>query len=175
MRVCTIPDCKTVHIARGFCGKHYMDRKRAGLLQSKPPVRSMEGFLSRVNKTKSCWEWTGYVCPSTGYGDSGEPAHRIAYKLFKGDIPEGLEIDHLCRNRGCVNPDHLEAVTRHENQMRSNSVSGINHRKTHCINGHKFNKLNTYIRQRPNRNPERDCRTCRRQAVYAFNARRVAS
>ncbi len=70
-------------------------------------------------------------------------AHRIFYTLFKGDVPEDMALDHLCRNRRCVNPDHLEIVTLVENVMRGQSQHAINARKTHCKHGHGFTKTNT--------------------------------
>jgi hypothetical protein len=78
-----------------------------------------ERFWARVEKAEDgCWEWTRGHLPA-GYGQLGRCyTHRIAYELAHGPIPEGLEIDHLCRNRGCCNPDHLEAVTHHENTLR---------------------------------------------------------
>ena len=81
-------------------------------------------FLDKVEKTDTCWLWTGAVGTS-GYGRIGEgarvlQAHRVAYELFVGRIPEGLHIDHLCSVRLCVRPDHLEAVTQHENNIRAN-------------------------------------------------------
>ena len=94
-----------------------------------------------------CWEWIR-SCSSGGYGhawiDGGHIyAHRLSYEVHKGKIPDGLTIDHLCRNRKCVNPEHLEAVTRRVNNLRGTSPSAWNYRKTHCISGHEFNKENT--------------------------------
>lgn len=89
-------------------------------------------------------------------------AHRLSYELHKGEIPEGLEIDHLCRNRWCVNPDHLEAVTRRENIMRGDGpkkLGELNSKKTHCKHGHPFDKENT--RYRPTGG--RSCRICNRE------------
>jgi hypothetical protein len=95
-------------------------------------------FLSKVEKTDTCWNWGAYVAPD-GYGKFGVTtapntkkimyAHRFGYELFKGKIPEGLVIDHLCRNRKCVNPKHLEAVDGYTNSIRGanslNKKSGL--------------------------------------------------
>lgn len=91
-----------------------------------------------------CKLWTGRL-NSDGYGRSGHSfVHRRAYEQTHGPIPEGLEIDHLCGNRACFEPSHLEAVTRRENIMRSSNFAAINARKTHCDNGHEFTDKNTY-------------------------------
>lgn len=110
-----------------------------------------------------CLNWTG-AKNQKGYGRLRAKGrglvlpHRIAYELAKGPIPEGLVIDHLCRNPACCNPDHLEAVTQQENARRGNS--GLkNAIKTHCPQGHPYDKANTY---RPP-SGDRMCRTC----VYA--------
>ena len=85
------------------------------------PLRSR--FMAKVAKSDGCWMWTGAVATS-GYGRIGEgartlQAHRVAYQLLVGPIPEGLHIDHLCRVRLCVRPDHLEPVTQAENNIRA--------------------------------------------------------
>lgn len=95
-----------------------------------------------INKA-GCWVWTGAIGVKNGYGyvrtdGKTTTTHRVTYVEAKGPIPEGLEIDHLCRNRACCNPDHLEAVTTGINSYRGESLAGINARKTHCINGHEL-------------------------------------
>lgn len=121
-----------------------------------------------ISTPDGCWRWTD-VLVANGYGYLGiggrsgrkVQAHRLAYELFIGPIPDGLEIDHLCRNRWCVNPDHLEAVTRRTNLLRGNGQSAVNFRKTKCSRGHplsgpKADVLIDYLGRRV-------CRVCRRQ------------
>lgn len=104
-----------------------------------------------------CWIWQGAISPN-GYGRCGGNlyVHRVMYELLIGPIPKDLEIDHLCRNRGCINPDHMEPVTRRENMRRGMGLSGINSRKTHCIHGHPFDETNIYWRK----NGKRMCKMC---------------
>lgn len=106
-----------------------------------------------------CWVWTAAQM-SRGYGAirvAGKVllAHRVSYELYVGPIPEGLTIDHLCRNPSCVNPAHLEAVTQGENVRRGKSPIAANARKTHCKRGHEFTPENTYVETHG-----RKCRAC---------------
>ncbi|MDP9224875.1 MAG: HNH endonuclease [Actinomycetota bacterium] len=98
-------------------------------------------------------------------------AHRVAYELLVGPIPEGLTLDHLCRNTSCVNPQHLEPVTVRENVLRGMGWGAKNKRKTHCHRGHPFDAKNTL------RIPggTRKCRTCANQASREYRLRKKAS
>jgi hypothetical protein len=126
-RVCSAPGCDRPHLSRGLCMTHYQRQTRLGQLDL-PTRPSLEDRLwSRVTKTDTCWLWTG-SCTTAGYGTVGRGSdewfyvHRLAYELLVGPIPDGLTIDHLCRVRHCVRPDHLEPVTRAENTRRELQV-----------------------------------------------------
>lgn len=128
-----------------------------------------ESFFARVLKTETCWFWIGTKNPD-GYGQltvskyGTQSAHRWAYEYLKGPIPDGLCIDHLCRLRNCVNPDHLEPVTPSENSRRGMGANFRNKMKTHCDQGHEFTPENTYLYEGVSRNKgSRKCRTCRAQ------------
>lgn len=102
-----------------------------------------------------------------GYGSAHLPrperghvlVHRFVYELLRAPIPDGLELDHLCRNHPCVNPAHLEPVTHRENMMRGETFGAVNAAKTHCDNGHEFNTANTRLVRR-GRSIRRECRPC---------------
>ena len=103
---------------------------------------------SKIERGHGCWFWKG--ARANGYGyvrwkGKVEPAHRVVYRILRGPIPEGKELDHLCRNRPCVNPDHLESVTSKQNTLRGEGATAKNARKTHCKHGHRFTRANTYI------------------------------
>lgn len=126
-----------------------------------------------------CWIWQGYT-NHEGYGqirvsERSRAAHRVAYEAWQGEIAEGLEIDHLCRVRNCVNPEHLEAVPPLVNKMRSESIQAINARKTHCVHGHEFTEANTILLPLENGRQRRKCRTCGRAASRALDARKRAA
>jgi len=117
-------------------------------------------FWSKVRKTQDCWVWTAGLC--NGYGffwlDGGNVyAHRYAYESLLGPISDDLQLDHLCRNRACVNPLHLEQVARRTNILRGAGITAQNAAKAACKHGHPFDEINTgwYA-------GERYCRECAR-------------
>lgn len=130
----------------------------------KQQLSAEQRFWAKVEKTTDCWSWLGTITRG-GYGmfwlspmRRMVSAHRYAYELVKEPIPVGLAIDHLCRNRRCVNPDHLEVVTSRENVLRGASVPADNHRKTCCVRGHALAGENLLI----DKLGRRICVTCRR-------------
>lgn len=133
--------------------------------------------MARMINTDDCWLFAGYK-NSLGYGQiftyvgresSYQYAHRVSYENLVGDIPEGLVIDHLCRVRHCINPDHLEAVTARVNTLRGEGVL-VNTRKTHCPRGHEYTQENV---QKFGSNNGRRCRQCalERHREYKKNNR----
>ena len=119
-----------------------------------------------VSVPTGCWEWHG-ANTGTGYGQvrhdgRNQLAHRVAFEHYIGAIPDALELDHLCRNRACCNPAHLEPVTHIENTRRGRHARGGHHHngaKTHCPAGHPYDEANTYWTP----SAGRQCRACRRE------------
>jgi hypothetical protein len=133
-----------------------------------------ERFWMQVERTESCWNWIGGQ-NGNGYGKfqvGGRKVyvHRWAYERFVGPIPDGLQVDHLCRNRACCNPEHLEPVTRLVNQLRGETIVAANLAKTHCVAGHELSGDNI----EPRLMPWRICRECRRQRDRSYYERNRA-
>ena len=131
-------------------------------------------LLRKVEIVESgCWEWRGYI-KADGYGQVADSdrkmrlAHRIAYREFVGPIPDGMTLDHLCRVRHCVNPEHLEPVSQRENTLRGDTITARQAAQTHCKNGHELTPDNIYRRK----NGGRNCRAC---SIARSAARRKAS
>lgn len=125
-----------------------------------------------------CWLWTSFT-DRDGYGQfkigKTVSAHRLAFQLHGGTLIDGLELDHLCRVRNCVNPDHLEQVTPRVNVLRSTAPTAQHARKTACPQGHPYDEANTY--RRPGNPNSRQCRICKAENLRRAQAgaRRVES
>lgn len=138
----------------------------------KPLTVRLSENIRRPVSDSECWQWIG---AKGEYGKiwvqelgRGYPVHRVMWELFRGTIPEGYQIDHLCRNTRCCNPSHLEPVTHKENVRRGQSPWSSRHRDTQCFRGHAFDQANTHIRP----NGTRHCRACER---YRYHQQRSKS
>lgn len=134
-------------------------------------LRRFLGRVAFVPKT-SCWAWRG-ATNAKGYAvfsrtEGSNFAHRAIHEHFGGSVPEGFTIDHLCRDRGCVNPFHLEAVPHRVNVLRGETLAAANAAKTHCPAGHEYNEQNSV---RYNGNGGRQCLLCRKRNMAAYKAR----
>ena len=136
---------------------------------------SMEDrFWSKVDKNfLGCWYWVASV-NDRGYGTfqvfkRPKKAHRVSYEMFKGKIPDGLELDHLCRVRNCVNPDHLEAVTHKENVLRGSSFVSEQAHRTHCKRGHELSGDNLLPHKL--KKGLRACKACNTEQVNMYRNR----
>jgi hypothetical protein len=139
-------------------------------------LTEMQRWAAKVRLPKTpdgCWEWTG--TRTRGYGqfrfnERLQSAYRYSYGRFVGSLPVGKQIDHLCRNRGCVNPVHLEAVRQRENILRGIGTSAVHAKKTHCDHGHPLSGANLHIG--PTKG-DRICRICQRERGRRKRARRA--
>lgn len=140
-------------------------------IRAKPIILTAEQqkkFWSKVVQGGGCWVWAG-MHSDRGYGafmaeGKRYMAHRVAYALTFGDPSPEMDVDHLCRNRGCCNPAHLEAVTHRENLLRGNGFAGRNSRKNHCAQGHEFTPENTGLNARG----YRQCQTCKNAKTKVY-------
>jgi hypothetical protein len=131
----------------------------------------LQKFQDRYEPVGKCWLWIGSIHKHSKYGYfKGIGAHRFSYKMFKGEIPKGLDVMHSCDVRHCVNPDHLSVGTRKQNMEDCISrgrckTKGTEHeaKKTKCPKGHPYNKENTYIEMKNGKFYQRRCRICRKK------------
>lgn len=172
MTTCRERGCERPSHVRGLCHACYARQRRHGLLQNVPRQSRAERFWSKVAVTEpdACWPWQAHV-DAAGYGRfrlgrvAGVGyAHRVAYEMTHGVLPAGLEVDHLCRYRRCVNPAHLEAVTHRENGVRGGGATARAHRDGTCVNGHSRSE-HAYLRANGQMVYCRECRRERRRAA----------
>lgn len=181
---CKAPGCERLARTHGFCKLHFRRWKRTGdPLRAAIIVNDDEArFWSKVDRDGplhpmlgSCWAWKGSLFSGNGYAQFSvnrvpKGGHRVAYELLRGPIPVGLQLDHLCRNRSCVNPDHLEAVTGRTNTLRGETITAANLAKTHCPRGHPYEGANLGTTPFGGRY----CRACRTlQAIDQNRKRRL--
>lgn len=147
------------------------------MTETRHPIERLVAMVE-VEPITFCWAWTGAIDPN-GYGVftlEGRKigAHVGAYLLLRGEVEEGLVLDHyVCQRRDCANPWHLEATTRGENTLRSETgITAKNARKTHCVRGHEFNEENTWVDPKTGK---RRCRICQRLRNRQSAARRRAT
>lgn len=139
---------------------------KPGLKPTHPLPRIFRNIVDAPMTLSSCWVWRGKIAPSqyprVCWNTKSIEAHRVICQELFGQIPIGYEVDHLCRNRQCVRPSHLEAVTKQENNRRSQSGSAINRRKTHCHRGHELIAPNIYTSPKAIARGKRICKICNR-------------
>lgn len=174
---CSAPGCDRPHHARGFCSRCYKREAYNGRIPPGPTRE--ERFWAKVEKTDTCWLWTGGT--QRGYGAFNNwpkagmaRAHRLAYEWLIGPIPDGLHIDHVvCGIRICVNPAHMEPVTNAENVRRSALRTAAARRAaaTHCSNAHEWTEANASQRRD---NAGRRCKQCQVEATRRYLAKKLS-
>lgn len=185
-KVCQVDGCTTLAKARGWCNRHYLRWWSHGdPIAPTLPLGPSKGIRDEygiplaawddvLKDETGCWLWQRQL--TRGYGRiwiDGENigVHVYFYRCLAGDIPEGLVLDHLCRVRNCVNPEHLEPVPNGENVLRGEGLSAQNARKTHCNHGHEFSPANTGRDKRG----DRVCLTCKRENLRRWRAKKRGS
>jgi hypothetical protein len=170
-RTCAIPDCERPQRYREWCSGHYHRWQRYGDPRGIPAPRAkasvIERLMAKVQVADTgCWLWTaalnewGYGVIGLGVAGRSNLAHRAMYVEQVGPIRRDLDLDHLCRVRRCVNPAHLQPVTRRVNLLRGATITAHNAAKTHCPQGHPYSGPNLMTRTLPNGNVHRKCREC---------------
>lgn len=191
LKSCKVDDCPRPTFGKGFCTMHYQRARKHGdpqitlapVAHKRPDIATRLLSKAVEDPITGCWNWIGWK-NNTGYGvlyvvGAGSAnrmlAHRVSYDLHKGEIADGLQVDHVCHNRdlacrgghscphrACINPEHLEAVTNRVNGIRGRAAQSAAERaaqRTTCNYGHPFDELNTYWTH----SNSRACRTCSRQ------------
>lgn len=156
MRTCGVEGCEDKQRAKGWCNRHYLRWRNHGDPLAGGPRRLRghslaDRFWAKVRKTDSCWNWEGHVSVH-GYGKfwtdtQNQPAHRVAYKLVHGELSDDMPIHHKCRNRKCVNPDHLVEVTDAANTLEALAYKA-DHAQCYSMT-HYLSKLDEIIAQGP--------------------------
>jgi hypothetical protein len=182
---CSHPDCGEAAVSKGRCDRHYRQWRRE-TADERPLIPWHDRFLAKVDRRSDdeCWPWTGSINKQTGYGEFNlngvvVPAHRLAYEVGHGPIPDGFTIDHVkangCTRRDCQNwVRHLEAVTHWENNRRGNSAAAQAARAEECPNGHEYTPETTLTMD-----GQRRCKICwdakqARRAARKREGRRLA-
>lgn len=182
MKVCSFGECVRTVKGRGLCKTHYQHALRGRepyLVRSwiSDPVEYLWRSTS-VSDPLDCWRWLlsingrGYGNVARRFRAIGNTAHRLSFAIFRGPIPDGLTIDHLCRNRWCVNPLHLEAVSSRVNTLRGYSPTAVAYRTGVCVKGLHLlegNNLTHFT------NGTRACRSCRLETRRIWYARTRAA
>lgn len=175
------------HISTGWEVEMSEWRNAPGQIKDRRPVTkeiaeyARQRFMRKIEKRDNgCWDWIGPVLPS-GYGVfslgvnmRSVYAHRVSYVLFRGDFDLGMDLDHLCRNRKCVNPSHLEVVDRKTNLLRGSTIVAEAAAKTHCISGHELTPDNVYMYLQRGRFYTRRCNQCRIERNRRWYAKKCA-
>jgi len=146
-KICSFPECGKAHSCKGYCNGHYAQ------LRTGKPMKPLGGsslsfedrFMSKVEKTETCWNWTASIMTKSGYGAfsigrTHKPAHRVSYEMHVAPIEKGMEVDHMCHNRACVNPSHLRVVTSKQNNENRKGAERTNKARLRGVSWSKGQK-----------------------------------